>query len=120
MARPELNDDFKDLLAALLGAHAARVMDALRIFGAPIAAHGINQRDFESPDNVYQIGLPPRRIDILTSITGVTFAEARASTIDVTVEGLALPVLGKAALITNTRATGRAKDLVDADALEKS
>jgi hypothetical protein len=151
--RPELNEDFVDLLRALLaadveflivGAHAlaahgipratgdldvlvepstenaSRVIEALNAFGAPLAAHGISKRDFETADNVYQIGLPPRRIDILTSITGVSFAEARASRIVVDLEGMKLPVLGRAALLTNKRATGRAKDIVDADMLEKS
>jgi hypothetical protein len=150
--RPELNEDFVDLLRALVasgvefvivGAHALaahglpratgdldvlvestpdnarRVIDALRAFGAPLEAHAVTSQDFETPDSVYQIGLPPRRIDLLTSISGVTFAEARASQIVVDLEGMHLPVLGRDALLKNKRATGRAKDIVDADALER-
>jgi hypothetical protein len=48
--------------------NAARVFRALAEFGALVAAHGVSQRDFEVEGNVYQLGLPPRRIDILTSI----------------------------------------------------
>ena len=152
MDRPELNEDFLDLLRALVeakvafvivGAHAlaahgypratgdldvlveptpgnaARVIAALESFGAPLAAHGVSRGDFEVADNVYQIGLPPRRIDLLTSITGVSFEEARATQLIVEVAGVKLPVLGRAALVKNKRATGRPKDLVDADALER-
>ena len=148
---PELNDDFVDLLRALLaaqvefvvvGAHALaahglpratgdldvlvepsptnseRVIEALNAFGAPLGAHGISRVDFEVPDNVYQIGLPPRRIDLMTAISGVSFEEARASRILVELAGMKLPVLGRRALVKNKRATGRPKDIVDADALE--
>ncbi len=108
-----------DVLVEPTPANANRVVAALNAFGAPLAAHGVSQADFETPDNVYQIGLPPRRIDVLTSITGVTWAEARASRILVSVEALELPVIGRDALLQNKRATGRPKDLVDADLLEK-
>lgn len=151
--RPELNEDFVDLLRALLaeavdfvvvGAHALaahgvpratgdldvlvrpskenakKVVLALKAFGAPLQAHGISHADFEATDNVYQIGLPPRRIDLLTSISGVSFDEAYATQIVVELEGMRLPVLGRAALLKNKRATGRPKDVVDADALETS
>jgi hypothetical protein len=100
-------------------ANAERVVNALRIFGAPIAAHGITRADFEVPDNVYQIGLPPRRIDLLTSVSGLSFDEARDSQITIEIEGMTIPVLGRSALIKNKRAASRPKDIVDADALEK-
>jgi hypothetical protein len=108
-----------DVLVEPTPENAERVLDALRNFGAPLAAHGVSRADFETPDNVYQIGLPPRRIDLLTSINGVSFEEARATRIFVDLEGLRLPVLGRAALVKNKRATGRPKDAVDADALER-
>lgn len=152
MARPELNQDFIDVLEALdgagaeyvvVGAHAlaalgivratgdidifvrptsenaARVFAALVDFGAPVAAHGISASDFERPDSVYQIGLPPRRIDILTSIDGVTFEEAWSSRIPISIGGLRTCVLGREAMIRNKRSAGRPKDLLDADALER-
>ena len=51
--------------------NAVRVVQALVDFGAPIAAHNIGTHDFTVPGTVYQIGLPPRRIDLLTEISGV-------------------------------------------------
>jgi hypothetical protein len=107
-----------DVLVRPTPDNAARVIDALRRFGAPIAAHGIRQDDFEKEDNVYQIGLPPRRIDILTSISGVDWPEAWASRTFVDAVGMKLAVLGRDALLKNKRATGRDRDLVDARALE--
>lgn len=98
--------------------NASRIMIALHHFGAPVEAHGVTQSDFEVPDSVYQIGLPPRRIDILTSISGVSFDEAQASRLVLDIEGMELPLLGRAALVKNKRAAGRPKDIVDADALE--
>jgi len=145
-----VNEDFRDLLAALVaagarflvvGAHALavhgipratgdldvwiaaeapnaeRVFAALVRFGAPMAAMGVTHEDLTRSDQVVQIGLPPRRIDILTSISGVPFEEAWADRMTHEVEGLAIPFIGRAALVKNKRATGRAKDLADLEAL---
>ncbi|HZM51949.1 MAG TPA: hypothetical protein VFE68_15705 [Vicinamibacteria bacterium] len=145
-----MNEDFRDLLAALVaagarflvvGAHALavhgipratgdldvwiaaeapnaeRVFAALVRFGAPMAAMGVTHEDLTRSDQVVQIGLPPRRIDILTSISGVPFEEAWADRMTHEVEGLAIPFIGRAALVKNKRATGRAKDLADLEAL---
>src|SRR5437773_8977268 len=54
--------------------NAIRVIKALKAFGAPLT--GISESDFASPGVTFQIGIPPRRIDLLTDITGVQFAEA--------------------------------------------
>ena len=107
-----------DILIRPSKENAERVVSALRAFGAPVDAHGIRREDFERDENVYQIGLPPRRIDLLTSITGVTFDEAWSSRVPASLGGVATHVLGRDALIRNKRAAGRPKDLVDADALE--
>ena len=64
--------------------------------------------------------LPPNRIDVMTSISGVSFDEAKASRIFVKVADLELPVLERAALLKNKRATGRPKDILDAEALEQA
>jgi len=143
---PGLNDDFLDLLRALVeaevefvvvGAHAmavhgvpratgdldvvvrpsgenaSRLLTALRAFGAPLDAHGVGERDFSSPGAVYQLGLPPRRIDLLTSLTGVTFDEAWAGRVELVVAGMSVSFLGRDALLRNKRATAREKDLAD-------
>ena len=75
---------------------------------------------FSKPDQVVQIGLPPRRIDILTSISGVGFEEAWPDRVTHDVEGLAIPFIGRAAFLKNKRATRRAKDLADLEALGES
>ena len=145
-----MNEDFRDLLAALLaadarflvvGAHAMavhgvpratgdldvwianeptnapRVWAALLQFGAPVTSLGVSESDLQRPDQVIQIGLPPRRIDILTSITGVTFEDAWGGRVSHDVGGMAVPFLGRAELVRNKRATGRRKDRADLEAL---
>ncbi len=69
------------------------------------------------PDVVVQIGLPPRRIDILTDLTGIDFASAWSEQVGQEVGGLEVPFIGRASLIQNKRATGRLKDLADLEAL---
>jgi len=108
-----------DILVRRSTGNAARVLKALVMFGAPVAAHGITTADFTVPDNVYQIGLPPRRIDILTGISGVEFDEADSGKITSHVSGLTLPFLGLDTLIKNKRASARPKDLLDIAALEQ-
>jgi hypothetical protein len=93
------------------------VFDALVRFGAPMATMGVTRDDLSRPDQVVQIGLPPRRIDILTSITGVRFEEAWSDRIVHEIDGLAIPFIGRAAFVKNKRATRRAKDLADLEAL---
>jgi hypothetical protein len=95
-----------------------RVWQALQHFGAPVKALGISREDLETPGNVVQIGLPPRRIDLLTELSGVTFEEAWRSRVVQEVGALQVPFLGKETLIRNKRATGRLKDLADVESLE--
>ena len=102
-----------DVLVRPSAENADRVMRALVDFGAPIEAHGISTRDFATGGTVYQIGLPPRRIDILTEISGVSFEEAWATRLTADVGGLRLSFLGRDALIQNKLASGRDKDLLD-------
>lgn len=97
--------------------NASLVWRAMETFGAPAAALGIRQSDLEAPDVVVQIGLPPRRIDVLTGVTGVEFEDAWAGRVVHRVEELHVPFLGREALVRNKRATGRLKDLGDLEAL---
>jgi hypothetical protein len=98
--------------------NAVRVFRALAAFGAPVAAHNVTPADFETEGHVYQLGLPPRRIDILTSISGVSFAEAAADALSGQLGPVGVRFIGKAAMARNKRASGRPKDLVDAELLE--
>ena len=97
--------------------NAARVWRALDAFGAPAAALGVRTADLETPDVVVQIGLPPRRIDVLTGVTGLEFDAAWASRVVHRVGELEVPFLGRDALVRNKRASGRYKDLGDLEAL---
>ncbi len=74
---------------------------------------------FTTPDNVVRIGHEPVRLEVLTSISGVTFAEAHARRIEVRVNDFLVPFISFADLIKNKTSTGRGKDLVDAEALQK-
>ena len=97
--------------------NAPKVLAALHRFGAPL--QDVTASDFDHPDMVYQIGVPPCRIDILTRIDGVAWEEAEGNAILGNVDGLPLKVIGLAELIRNKRASGRTKDAADADALEQ-
>src|ERR1041384_6826048 len=77
-----------DVVVRSSAENAARLVVALRAFGAPLDAHGVAEADFASPGAVYQLGLPPRRIDLLTSLTGVDFEEAWAGRVDIDLGGL--------------------------------
>lgn len=98
--------------------NADRVWKALVAFGAPVGSLGISRSDLETSDLVVQLGVPPRRIDLLTSLTGLTFDPAWNGRSVHEIEGLHVPFLGRDELIANKKATGRPKDLADLAALE--
>jgi hypothetical protein len=108
-----------DLFVQPTAANAGRVYRALLEFGAPVVAHAVSQDDFAKPGNVYQIGLPPRRIDILTSISGVSFEEAVAEAIEGNLGPVTVRFIGRTAMKRNKRAAGRPKDILDADLLDE-
>jgi hypothetical protein len=108
-----------DVFVKASAANAARLIEALRLFGAPVGAGGVASSDLSAPGIVYQIGLPPRRIDVMTQITGVTFEEAWASRVTAEVEGRAVGFIGRDALLKNKEATGRLKDRADVERLRR-
>jgi hypothetical protein len=97
--------------------NARRVWQALLDFGAPAEALGLSIEDLSRPDLIFQMGQAPRRIDLITEISGIDFDEAWGTRRIETFEGLELPFLGREALILNKRASGRPKDLLDLDLL---
>ena len=107
-----------DLWVRPTAENASRVMKALQDFRAPLG--NLTETDLYTPDVVFQIGLPPRRIDLLTSIANVDFDEAWADRKPTIVSGIRFPVLGRAMFLKNKRSTGRAKDLADAEWLEEN
>lgn len=96
--------------------NARRVWRALVRFGAPLQT--LTERDLQTEGIVFQIGVAPCRIDLMTSIEGVGFDEAWASRKPIEVEGVSLAVIGREALIRNKKAIGRPQDLADAARLE--
>jgi hypothetical protein len=94
-----------------------RVMMALARFGTPLAE--VTAADFATPGIVFQIGVAPRRVDILTAIDAVGFDEAWAARLEVAIEGLEINVIGRDHLLHNKRAAGRPKDLADVSWLEE-
>lgn len=96
--------------------NAERVLRALRAFGAP--TQDLTAHDLTTPSVVFQIGTAPRRIDILTSIDGVDFDAAWAERMVAEIDGLTVPVLGRAHLIANKKAVDRPQDRADVSAME--
>ena len=92
--------------------NAKKIYKSLFEFGAPLQK--IRQETFEAEDIIFQIGVAPRRIDIITSIDGVVFADAYDSRELVEIENLSIPFISKKNLITNKQSTGREKDKLDA------
>jgi len=96
--------------------NAANLMRALTKFGAPL--HDISEADLSAEGVVFQIGNSPRRIDIITNISGVTFEQAYANKTTISIEGIEVPVISLEDLIANKRASARTQDLADVEKLE--
>jgi len=94
--------------------NATRLMKALNSFGAPLSSIGVTEADFAKPGQTYQMGIKPRRIDILTELSGVSFDEAWADRVIKEVLGRPIPFIGVTTLRKNKVASGRPKDLADA------
>jgi hypothetical protein len=113
--RPRATGDL-DIWVRPTAGNARRVHAALAAFGAPLDE--LTVEDLTQPDLIYQIGVVPARIDILTGISGVEFAEAWAGRMTIRIGELEVPVIGREALIRNKRAAGRPRDLADVAELE--
>jgi hypothetical protein len=97
--------------------NAGRVYAALAAFGAPLEALGVSRTDFQTPDVVTQFGLPPLRIDLMTSVSGLRFDDAWPRRFEAEIEGVRVPILDRDSFIRNKRASGRKKDLADLELL---
>lgn len=96
--------------------NAIRVLKALTAFGAPL--HDLTVADLSQPGVVFQVGVAPLRIDILTGIDGVEFADAWPARVMTRFSDQPVAVLSVEHLIRNKRAAGRAQDLADLEWLE--
>lgn len=109
-----------DVLVRPTPANAQAVYAGLRAFGAPLATHGVTVADLSRTGTVYQMGLPPRRIDITTAIEGVTYEQASAKPVIREVGGMQVPFLRLAEVLRSKRAAGRAKDLADLELVREA
>lgn len=107
-----------DVWVAATPENAPLVHKALREFGAPL--ENVTEADLAAPGLVFQIGVAPNRIDIVTTIDGVDFLDAWPSKMTTTYGDQTIAVIGRTHLIANKRATGRPQDRVDADMLERA
>jgi len=95
--------------------NAQRILSALSDFG--FGSLNLTIDDFQNPDSVVQLGVPPVRIDIITSITGVTWQEADKGKLEGVYGDIPVYFLGREQYIANKRAIGRKKDLADLESL---
>jgi len=96
--------------------NADALLRALSRFGAPL--HNLTKEDLLKEGTIFQIGVAPRRIDIITTASGLQFETTYQNSIPVNIEGIEVRIPSVDDLILNKRAIGRTKDLADAEALE--
>ena len=113
--RPRYTGDL-DILVRATPENAAKLVDLLNHFG--FGDSGFKESDFTQPEKLIQLGRAPNRIDLLTSITGVTTEQALASKVEAELDGIPVFILSKDALIRNKRAVGRPQDIADLTVLE--
>jgi hypothetical protein len=104
-----------DLLVNPDASNAQRIITALDKFG--FGSAGLEASDFESPNKVIQLGVPPVRVDMITSITGISWEEAFSGRVEGKYGDVLVHYIGREAFILNKRALGRKKDLADLEAL---
>lgn len=115
-SRPRYTGDL-DVLVRPSKSNAAALVNLLNEFG--FAGSKFTPVDFAEGDQVIQLGRAPNRIDLLTSLTGVTNADAFAGKVAADIDGVPVFILGKKELIQNKRAVGRPQDLADLAELEQ-
>ncbi len=107
-----------DIWIMASGENSPKVFKTLREFGAPLVQ--INEAAFVARDIIFQIGVAPRRIDIITSIDGVEFEQAWQHRVEIDIDGLNVPFISKPDLIKNKESTGREKDILDVKILRQT
>lgn len=114
-AEPRYTKDL-DIWVGATSENAKKLWESLSKFGAPLKDVTIG--DFTDKDLVYQIGIEPNRIDILMSIAGVEFEEAKKNRQESTYDGVKINIIGKQDLIKAKKASGRKQDILDVERLE--
>lgn len=98
--------------------NAQRVIRALLKFGAPL--HGMDIEEFAKPRYGLHIGVPPGRIDLMTTLKGVSFEQAWANRVSDDLSGIPVQVIGRDELLRNKSIVARPKDLADIDSIQQS
>jgi len=114
---PRATGDF-DMWVDTTSENSKKIYKSLSKFGAPLSE--ITDKTFTEKGIVFQIGVAPRRIDIITHIDGVTFYDAYQNKEIIEIENMKIPFLSKTNLIKNKKATGRKKDKLDIEYLQKN
>jgi hypothetical protein len=114
-SEPRFTKDL-DVLVAVRPPGDLKLIEALRVFGAPV--HLVKAEDFAKTDFVFHFGSPPWRIDILTSIPGIEFAEAFARRVSMPLGPATVNCISREDLIRAKKASGRHQDLADVEKLE--
>ena len=96
--------------------NAKKVYTAVAEFGAPVSA--MKPEEFAEYGMIFQIGVAPCRVDIISKISGVTYADAVTRAVPKTIDGIPVRIISLEDLIANKKASGRAKDLADVEVLE--
>ena len=112
---PRLTGDI-DFLVWPSPDNAQKILNALKAFG--FVSLNLKVEDFTKPDHVVQLGFPPRRIDLLTQVTGVTVQQIWKNRVSAELDGLPVHFISREDFVVNKRATGRPKDIDDADTLD--
>ena len=113
---PRYTDDL-DLFVRPDAANGERIVRALVLFG--FGSLDVKASDFTADDRVIQLGRAPNRVDLLTRLYGVEFDEAWRTRLPGKLDGISVWIISNEALIRNKRATGRTRDLADAEMLER-
>jgi hypothetical protein len=117
-ARPRFTKDL-DVWVEPTADNATRTFQSLAAFGAPLQMHGVTPQDFGTVGTIYQIGLPPNRIDILTAVDGLQFAPCWDRRVKARFGDVDVAYLAREDLIVNKRTVARPQDLEDVRSLEQ-
>ena len=112
---PRMTGDI-DLLVGIELENSKRILKALKDFG--FGSVGLKESDFTQTGQIVQLGYPPKRIDIMTSIDGVSWEQIKKNAVHSCLEGLSIDFISLDDFLENKRATGRPKDIADAEALK--
>ncbi len=116
-AKPRYTKDL-DLFVEMSQDNGRHIVEALEEFG--FGGLGITAADFQESGRILQLGVLPNRVDIMTSIDGVSFAEAWDTHVEGAYGRVSVPYIGFDSLVVNKTAAGRPQDLADLDTLKRA